>query len=100
MAKRSHKIASRQAAVHKERKKKKKSQGTERRSIISVEQSATTETPDDNGTEIKVTKTAPKPIAISPQESARYNYVYSDLKHIAIIAGPLLLLIIILAFVL
>jgi hypothetical protein len=99
MAKKSHRIASRQAAVGRERKKKKKTQVTDKRPVTSEEHSITAELPADSSIEAQVTTTAPKTGSISPKESSRYTYVFSDLKHIAFIAGPMILLIIILAFI-
>lgn len=99
MAKRSHKIASRQAAVSKERKKKKKAQVADRRPVSPMEQDMTIETTAGADIESAVTVTAPKATAVSPKDAHRYDYVYSDLKRIAYIAVPLVILIIILAFV-
>jgi hypothetical protein len=80
MAKKSHRIASRQAAVGKERKRKKKA--------VSGEVAA------------PATTGISPPARTDPRESARYQYVIADLRTIAIIAGPLIVLLIILAFIL
>jgi len=42
----------------------------------------------------------PQPARTDSRESARYQYVTADLRTIAIIAGPLVVLLIILAFIL
>ena len=99
MAKKSHKIASRQAAVSRERKKKKKAQPAERRPVAPLEQGMPVETTEAVETEVAVTVTAPRAAKALPKDSMQYASVYSDLKHVAYIAGPLLLIIIILAFV-
>jgi len=99
MAKKSHRIASRQAAVSKERKKKKKAQTADKRPVSSTEQDVTIETSVGDGTEGNVTVTVPRAAAVSPKDAHRYDYVYPDLKRIAYIAIPLVILIIILAFV-
>jgi hypothetical protein len=106
MAKKSHRIASRQAAVGKERKRKKKAQAGDKRTV-----SYTTPAPPavSEVTEKTFTETVPEevsaPATAQPartvsQEFDRYRYVIKDLRYIAIIAGPLLVLLIILALVL
>lgn len=107
MAKRSHRIASRQAAVGKERKRKKKAQAGERRTAPHEAQVPTSTMPD--AAEELASEPAPEEVsapaasqtsrAVSPEPS-RYDYVRVDLRNIAIIAVPLLVLLIILAFIL
>ena len=110
MAKKSHRIASRQAAVGKERKRKKKAQTGEKQVVSYTAPPAATDvhksTVDSVPEPVSGEVAAPATTGISPsartdpRESARYQYVIADLRTIAIIAGPLIVLLIILAFIL
>jgi hypothetical protein len=106
MAKKSHRIASRQAAVGKERKRKKKAQGGEKKTVsyTAPPPPADAEVADNTLTEtVPEVVSAPavaRPARTVLQDSDRYQYVIADLRHIAIIAVPLLVLLIILALVL
>jgi len=105
MAKRSHQIASRQAAISRERKKKKKSQSSEKRA-----ESAGTPSPVEissastAASSSVVQSTAYSMTAKSSQsvqmDENRYQNVVRDIRKIAIIATPLVVILIILAFVL
>jgi hypothetical protein len=105
MTKRSHQIASRQAAISRERKRKKKSQSTEKHS----ESSGTTAPLDVvvNASSVSSNISQSSAPAVSTRSSQliqldenRYQYVIRDLRKIAIIAAPLIVILIILAFVL
>jgi len=110
MAKRSHRIASRQAAVGKERKRKKKAQAGEKRTVsyttppdvIDAPQSTAESAPEPVSSEVAspATATSPQPTRAERGDTTRYHYVISDLRTIGIIAGPLIVLLIILAFIL
>jgi hypothetical protein len=105
MTKRSHEIASRQAAISRERKRKKKSQSSERQ----VESSGI---PSPVGVVTSSSSVSPRAVQTSTQsvstrasqsnqlDENRYQYVIRDLRKIAIIAAPLIVILIILAFVL
>ena len=107
MAKKSHRVASRQAAVRKERKRKKRSQVSQRYPMPAGAPAApsTMVTPEP--------ATAPSTVATEPstapsvtrpastrQAVPRYQYVIADLRKIALIAGAMLVILIVLAFVL
>jgi len=104
MAKRSHHIASRQAAISRERKKKKKSQATEKHS----ESSGIPAPIDVAVNSSRASNIAQTPVhTVSTRSSQsiqldenRYQYVKRDLRKTIIIAVPLLIILIILAFVL
>ncbi len=105
MTKRSHDIASRQAAISRERKRKKKSQTSEKH----VESSGAPAPVDVvSGSPVASSNIVQSPAysvskkssqTIQPDEN-RYKYVIRDLRMIAIIAAPLIVILIILAFVL
>jgi hypothetical protein len=103
MTKRSHDIASRQAAISRERKKKKKSQTSEKHDepsgapnqvgvVASSSSSGAVQTPAQSAS----TKSSQ---SIQLDEN-RYQYVKRDLRRTIIIAVPLIVILIILAFVL
>ena len=110
MAKRSHRIASRQAAVGKERKRKKKAQVGDKRTVsyttppdvIDAPESTAEPVPEPVSSEVEApaTATSPQPARAERVDTSRYQYVISDLRTIGIIAGPLILILIILAFIL
>lgn len=105
MPKKSHRVASRQAAVRRERKRRKRSraQPWQRQAVA---------TPAKPATEARVAEppTAPEPSAVTkPPPSARpavrpvaprYQYVIPELRKIAIIAGAMLAILIALTFLL
>jgi len=105
MTKRSHEIASRQAAISRERKRKKKSQTSEK----NVESSGAPAPVDvASGSPVASSNVVQSPAySVSTKSSQsiqldenRYQYVIRDLRKIAIIAAPLIVILIILAFVL
>lgn len=110
MAKRSHRIASRQAAVGKERKRKKKGQVGEKPAISYTAPTDATEAPEstaqpltepaDGKSAATVTATSPRPSGAERGDAMRYHYVITDLRTVGIIAGPLIVLLIILALIL
>jgi|GEM_PF-801024 len=110
MAKKSHRIASRQAAVGKERKHRKKVQAVEKRPVSYTAPPDAADATDpaagpksepvSSDVAMPVTATSPQPIRNESREAARYHYVIKDLRTIAIIAGPLIVLLIILALIL
>jgi len=97
MGKRSRHIAARQAVIREERKRKKKSQSPERNVISSDDTSVSTAPQMEVA---KVSETSPADRVLQTKRDARYQYVVSDLKQIAYIISPLIILLIILAFVL
>jgi hypothetical protein len=109
MSKKSHRVASRQAASSKERKRKKKSQVPPRRSIpagATPDRSPEfpAETPAMPSTVAKperhitspVTHTAPE----AKKEAPHYHYVIADLRKTSLIAGAMIIILIVLVFVL
>ena len=105
MTKRSHQIASRQAAISRERKKKKKSQTSEKRVESSgapapVDVVSTSMVAGSNVTQSPAYTVSTKSSQSVQLDESRYQYVVKDLRKIAIIAAPLVVILIILAFVL
>jgi hypothetical protein len=113
MPKKSHSIASRQAASSKERKRKKKSLGSSRHSMpagATPDTSAelTAETPDIPSTMAtpepqitsKVNSKVTRPAPAVQQETPGYKYVIADLRKISLIAGATIIILIVLVFVL
>ena len=105
MTKRSHQIASRQAAISRERKKRKKSQPAEKNaetSLAAAPVDATVNSSDtvSNNPRISVPGVSAKSTQTVQLDENRYQYVMRDLRKIAIIAAPLIVILIILAFVL
>lgn len=96
MAKKSHRVASRQAQVSKERKRKKRSQVSQRHPMPAGAPVApsTVATPKPS-TAPSVTRPAS-----TRQAVPRYQYVIADLRKIALIAGAMIIILIVLAFVL
>ncbi|MFA5374462.1 MAG: hypothetical protein WC455_01705 [Dehalococcoidia bacterium] len=105
MTKRSHDIASRQAAISRERKKKKRSQPSEKQLESPGTPSQVGVVADSSSAKASVVQ---KPTQSASTRSAqtiqsdenRYQYVIKDLRKTAIIAVPLIVILIILAFVL
>jgi hypothetical protein len=98
MTKRSHDIASRQAAISRERKKKKKSQTSDKHNEpsgtpVNVKISSDT-------AQISTSNVSTKSSQSIQLDENRYQYVKRDLRKTAIIATPLIIILIILAFVL
>lgn len=105
MTKRSHQIASRQAAISRERKKKKKSQALEKQVESSAvpaqaEVAISTSNMSADIVEKPARTAAVKPSQPAQQDENRFQYVVRDIRKIAIVAAPLVLILIILAFVL
>jgi hypothetical protein len=98
MTKRSHDIASRQAAISRERKKKKKSQTSDKHnepSCTPVNVKISSDT-----AQISTSNVSTKSSQSIQLDENRYQYVKRDLRKTAIIATPLIIILIILAFVL
>ena len=105
MTKRSHQIASRQAAISRERKKKKKSQVSEKRVESSgapapVDSAAGSPAASSTAVQSPAYSVSTKSSPSAQLDENRYQYVVRDIRKIAIIATPLILILIILAFVL
>ena len=105
MTKRSHDIASRQAAISRERKRKKKSQTSEKRVESSgapapVDVASGSPVASSNVVQSPAYSVSTKSSQRNPLDENKYQYVVRDLRMIAIIATPLILILIILAFVL
>lgn len=112
MPKKSHRIASRQAEISKQGKRKKKSQASQKDTVPSgapaVQSTQSTETtykPPVSSLPVSTTQPySASPIAqtapAARQVAPRYQYVIADLKKIAIISGALLVILIVLVFVL
>jgi hypothetical protein len=105
MTKRSHQIASRQAAISRERKRKKKSQSTEKHSASSGAPAPIDVAVNFASASSNIAQTIAHNVSTRSSQSIqldenRYQYVIRDLRKIAIIAAPLIVILIILAFVL
>ena len=106
MTKRSHQIASRQAAVSRERKRRKKSQVSEKHgapsSVIPAAADATVSSSVASAAAVQtpVQNTAHRSVQTIQLDESRYQHVIRDLRKITIIAAPLIVILIILAFVL
>ncbi|MFA5368002.1 MAG: hypothetical protein WC333_09000, partial [Dehalococcoidia bacterium] len=98
--------ASRQAAISRERKRKKKSQSSEKRAESSGVAASAGETAvassivSSDIVEKPARSTSVKPSQSAQQDENRFQYVVRDIRKIAIIAVPLVLILIVLAFVL
>lgn len=105
MTKRSHQIASRQAAISRERKRKKKSQSSEKHVESSGVPASTGTAVTSSSVSSEIVEKPARNISAKPSQSAqldenRYQYVVRDIRKIAIVAVPLVLILIVLAFVL
>ena len=109
MTKKSHRVASRQAAVSKERKRKKRSKASQKHPMpagapAAPTTEATVEYPVETSTvaaaEPSTASQVAKPAPQARQESPRYQYVIADLRKIALIAGVMIVILIVLTFVL
>jgi hypothetical protein len=99
MGKRSRQIASRQAAVGRERKRKKKAQSADRH-VAPV--GALSEPDKAPVVDIVKSTTAPtrtQPAFADRQVASQHQYIATDLKQIALFSGIVIILMIILAFV-
>jgi len=105
MTKRSHQIASRQAAISRERKRKKKSQSPEKHSESSgapapIDVAFNFASASSNIAQTPAHNVSTRSSQAIQLDENRYQYVIRDLRKIAIIAAPLIVILIILAFVL
>jgi hypothetical protein len=103
MTKRSHEIASRQAAISKERKRKRKSQTSERHAEPSDAPGDVAINPASASSDtarISAHNVAARSSQSNQLDENRYQYVIHDLRRTAIIVIPMLIILIILAFVL
>jgi len=108
MAKKSHRVASRQAEVSKERKRKKRSQTSQRHPMPAGAPAAPSTEATLEPAAAPSTVATPEPStapsvtrpASTRQAVPRYQYVIADLRKIALIAGAMLVILIVLAFVL
>lgn len=109
MPKKSHRVAARQAVVSKERKHKKRSQASQRHPMpagapAAPSTEATLKPPATPPTVATAEpSTAPpvtRPTPVARPVAPRYQYVTADMRKIALIAGAMLVILIVLAFVL
>lgn len=112
MPKKSHRIASRQAEISKQGKRKKKSQASQKDIMPSgapaVQSTQSTETTYESPVSSSTVSTTQsysaspitQPISALRQAAPRYQYVMADLKKIAMISGALLVILVVLVFVL
>ncbi len=109
MPKKSHRVASRQAAVSKERKRKKRAQASQRHPMPAgapaVPSTVATPGPPAAPSTVATPEPATTPSVTQPAPAARqaiprYQYVVADLRRIALLAGAMLVILIVLAFVL
>ncbi len=94
MPQKSHRVASRQAEASKKRKQKKKSQASPRRDP------AAQVNPDSAYASQPSAVPRPPAKPSAPQAIPRYQYVAAELRKIAIIAGAMIAVLVVLAFVL
>lgn len=91
--KKSHRVASRQAAASRERKKKKRAQTSQQRATVAPV------TP--TATDIAPPEPVTPPVTKTIQEVApSFKYIITDLRKIGIIAGSAIIILIILGFIL
>jgi hypothetical protein len=103
MTKRSHDIASRQAAISRERKRKKKSQTSDKHDEPSgapVDSKVVSSSVSSDTAQISTYNISTKSSQSTQSDEDRYKYVKKDLRRTAIIAIPLIVILIILAIVL
>ena len=104
MPKKSHRVASRQAQVSKERKRKKKAQSPQRQAAVTPAESGTIHVAEPQAVpKPEIQPLAPAKPSAKPavaQAVPRYQYFSSDLRKTAVLAGAVLLVLIVLAFVL
>jgi hypothetical protein len=112
MPKKSHRIASRQAEISKQGKRKKKSQVSQKDAmpsgvpaVQSTQSSETTYKSPISSSTVSTTQpysasSIAQPAPVARQVASRYQYVMADLKKIAMISGALLVILIVLVFVL
>lgn len=102
MPKKSHRIASRQAAVSRERKRRKRAQAAQRQPVVPKPAAPAVEQPVSEppaaAETTSVTVTQPSPSA--RPAASRYQYVTAEIRKIAIIGAVMLAILIVLAFVL
>lgn len=104
MPKKSHRVASRQAQVSKERKRKKRTQSPQRPAAVTPAEPATSpaaQPPASSTPDVQPLAPA-KPLAkpAVAQAVPRYQYFAADLRKTAVLAGAMLIVLIVLAFVL
>ncbi|TET37456.1 MAG: hypothetical protein E3J65_06480 [Dehalococcoidia bacterium] len=100
MPKKSHRVASRQAAVSRERKRKKRSQSSQRHVIATPAKPASVL---PHGPSVTPGPIAPPPTQPRPSTrpvAPRYQYVSAELRKIALIAGAIFVILIALTFLL
>jgi hypothetical protein len=105
MTKRSHQIASRQAAISRDRKKKKKSQAFEKQAESSGTPASVGAVASSSSAKSNIVQTPTQSASTKSAQSIqldenRYRYVRQDLRRSIIIAVPLIVILIILAIVL
>ena len=99
MGKRSRQIASRQAAVGRERKRKKKAQAADRNVAPVGAPSEPVSAPVVDTVKSAVASTRTQPAFADRQVASQHQYIATDLKQIALFSGIVIILLIILAFV-
>ncbi len=106
MPKKSHRVASRQAAISRERKRKKRAQAAQRQPMPAKPAIPTIEAPPAEppvGSEpstITITQTPPSTRPSVRTIAPRYQYVTAEIRKIAILAAVIVAILIALAFVL
>jgi len=99
MGKRSRQIASRQAAVGRERKRKKKAQIADRHVAPVGAPSEPVSAPGVDTVKSTAAPTRTQPAFADRQVASQHQYIAADLKQIALFSGIVIILLIILAFV-
>lgn len=100
MPKKSHRVASRQAAVSKERKRKKRSQSSQRRVTATPVKPASVPPDGPSVTPEPIAPPLTQPRPSTRPVTPRYQYVSAELRKIAIIAGAIFVILIVLTFLL
>lgn len=100
MPKKSHRVASRQAQVSKERKRKKRAQSPQRRAITAQITPASIPAAQPPAAPKPAAQPSAVPKPTAAPAAPRYQYFIADLRKIAVLAGAMLIVLIVLAFVL
>lgn len=106
MPKKSHRVASRQAAVSRERKRKKRAQTAQRQPMPTIPPTPAVEAQPaepsaaSEPSTVTITQTPPSTRPSARAIAPRYQYVTAEIRKIAILAAVILAILITLTFVL
>ncbi|MFQ5924731.1 MAG: hypothetical protein ACE5IE_01865 [Dehalococcoidia bacterium] len=100
MPRKSHRVASRQAEVGKERKRKKRSRAPQRHAVATPDKPAGVPPHSPSVTPEPIAPPLPQPRPSTRPVTPRYQYVAVELRKIAILTGAILVILIVLTFLL